>query len=49
MKKIGYTAMSFLAFMALKVTYANANSCCMYVMHQPKLPEGADRFRNHNR
>ncbi len=30
---------------ALKVTKLNVNSACMFVAHQPQLPEGADKLR----
>lgn len=34
-----------IASLALMVTIANANSSCMFVMHQPKLPKGAEKLR----
>jgi len=34
-----------IAVMALMVTTLNANTACVFVMHQPKLPEGADKLR----
>ena len=34
-----------IASLALMVTVANVNSVCMFIMHQPKLPEGADKLR----
>jgi cyclic lactone autoinducer peptide len=34
-----------IAVMALMVTTLNVNTACVFVMHQPKLPEGADKLR----
>lgn len=33
------------AAVALMITAANVNTTCMIVIHQPKLPEGAERLR----
>ena len=34
-----------LAALALMVTTISVNRTCMLVAHQPKLPEGAEKFR----
>lgn len=34
-----------LASLALIVTSINANMTCMYIAHQPELPEGAKKLR----
>lgn len=34
-----------IAALALLVTATNVNHACMVVMHQPKLPEGAEKLR----
>lgn len=34
-----------IAAMAEKATSANANSTCLFVAHQPKLPETAKKLR----
>lgn len=34
-----------IAALALMVTTANVNTTCMLIMHQPKLPEGAEKLR----
>ena len=36
-----------IAALALMVTAANVNQACMVVMHQPKLPEGAEKLRKY--
>ncbi len=36
------------ASLALVVTALNVNTTCMFIMHQPELPEGASRLRRHN-
>lgn len=33
------------AAVALMITAANVNTTCMVVIHQPKLPESADKLR----
>lgn len=33
------------AAVALFITTANANSTCMYITHQPELPQGAKKLR----
>lgn len=37
-----------LAKVARGVVKANVNSCCMYVMYQPKLPAGAEKMKKGN-
>lgn len=34
-----------IAEVAKKATTANANSTCMFVVHQPKMPKGAEKLR----
>lgn len=34
-----------IAAIAIAITTFNINTCCMFVMHQPKLPDGADKLR----
>lgn len=36
---------SAIAAIALMVTTVSVNRSCWLVMHQPKLPEGADKLR----
>jgi cyclic lactone autoinducer peptide len=36
---------SVIAALAIMVTAANVNRACMLVIHQPKLPEGAEKLR----
>lgn len=36
---------SLLASIALAVVTANVNSACIFMIHQPKLPEGAKKLR----
>ncbi|WP_303864845.1 cyclic lactone autoinducer peptide [Alkalibaculum bacchi] len=45
MKKIIMKISGLVASLALMVTIANVNSSCMFVMHQPKLPKGAEKLR----
>lgn len=45
MKRIGKKINSCIASLALGVASANANSCCMYVMYQPKLPRGVEKLK----
>lgn len=33
------------ASLALKVTALNANSACVFLNHQPKLPKGAEKLK----
>lgn len=34
-----------IADLALKVTTSNANSICIFLVHQPKLPHGAEKLK----
>ena len=45
MKNLSLKFYRVIAVMALMVTTLNANTACVFVMHQPKLPEGADKLR----
>lgn len=40
--------MNILASVALMVTSMNINSTCIFVMHQPKVPELANRLKKTN-
>lgn len=33
------------AALALAVTTMNVNSTCIFIVHQPKLPKGAEKLR----
>ena len=45
MKKMPTKINSILANTALAVTKSNANKTCVFILHQPKLPEGANKLR----
>ena len=45
MKNIIFKFAGVIASLALMVTVANVNQVCMLIMHQPKLPEGAEKLR----
>lgn len=45
MKKFIFKFSGMIAALALMITTANANVTCAFVMHQPKLPEGAEKLR----
>ncbi|MSS07207.1 cyclic lactone autoinducer peptide [Clostridium sp. WB02_MRS01] len=34
-----------IASLALKTALANVNSCCMYVMYQPKVPKEIESLK----
>ena len=34
-----------LATLALMVTTLNANAACIFLIHQPRLPEGSEKLR----
>lgn len=36
---------SWMAALALVVTSMNANSACIFLMHQPEIPESAKKLR----
>ena len=35
------------AAMALMFTVRNVNTTCVWLAHQPKLPQGADKLKKH--
>jgi len=45
MKNIFVKFAGVVAALALMVTAANVNTACVLVIHQPKLPEGAEKLR----
>ncbi len=45
MKALRKKGSKVIADLALRVTSNTVNSACRYTLHQPKLPEGADRLR----
>lgn len=45
MKKLVMKLASVAASLALIVTATSANSICLFWMHQPELPEGAEQLR----
>lgn len=45
MKNIFVKFAGVVAALALMVTAANVNVACALVMHQPELPEGAEKLR----
>ncbi|AWW27999.1 cyclic lactone autoinducer peptide [Acetobacterium carbinolicum] len=45
MKNLSLKCYRVIAAMALMVTTLNVNTACFFIMHQPKLPEGADKLR----
>lgn len=45
MAKKSFKLSSIIASLALLVTSANANQTCVWVVHQPELPEGAMKLR----
>ena len=47
MKKFMEKHGKIVADIALKVVKSNVNSACMFVAHQPKLPEGAEKLRKY--
>lgn len=44
MRKIGGSV----AALAMMVTALNVNSACMFLIHQPKLPDGAEKLSKIN-
>ena len=46
MKEYIYRIATIAASLALMVTAFNVNSACMMFVHQPKLPDKAQRLRN---
>lgn len=49
MKKILYKLCQLVSCFALIVTIMNVNSTCFFIVHQPQLPEGAERLKKSNR
>lgn len=45
MKRLWMKFGSAIATFSLMVTAMNVNSNCMIVIHQPKLPQGAEKLR----
>ncbi|MPW26372.1 cyclic lactone autoinducer peptide [Alkalibaculum sp. M08DMB] len=45
MKKNSLKCCKVVADLALKVTTFNVNSACIFIVHQPKLPKGAEKLR----
>jgi len=45
LKKIIYKFGGMFASLALMVTALNVNVACAWLVHQPKLPKGADKLR----
>ena len=45
MKKLFQKCSGFLAALAIVVTTMNANTTCVFIMHQDSLPEEAKRLR----
>ena len=48
MKKFMYRIGSIMASLALFVTAVNASTACLFVLHQPKLPAGAEKLSKIN-
>lgn len=46
MTKLFMNSSRAIANLALKVTAMNVNTACIAIIHQPKLPKGADKLRN---
>lgn len=45
MKALNKKGYKVIADLALRVTANTVNSACCFLMHQPELPEGAERLR----
>ncbi len=45
MKALVYRLGSMIASLALMVTALNVNTACTWIVHQPKLPKGAEKLR----
>lgn len=48
MKNLIYKLSGSVAALALAVTALNVNSACFLYVHQPKLPEGAEKLSKIN-
>lgn len=46
MKKIINKFGPYIASFAIMIVTSTVNSCCMYVMYQPKLPKSAEKFKH---
>ncbi len=44
MKKTIFRISKMVASLALVITAINVNSTCMYLIHQPELPKGAEKL-----
>ena len=44
---MAYRIGTAVAAMALMVTALNVNTTCIWLSHQPKLPQGADKLKKH--
>ncbi|MEA4960381.1 cyclic lactone autoinducer peptide [Lutispora sp.] len=45
MKKVLIKLGGVIASLALMVTTMNVNTTCIWLIHQPKLPKGAEKLR----
>ena len=45
MNKLSGRAMNMMAAMALMVTAATVNQCCMWFLGQDEMPKGSDKLR----
>ena len=45
MKRLVIKLTRYMAAFALMITVINANTSCLFLAHQPKLPSGADKLR----
>ncbi|SNT12758.1 cyclic lactone autoinducer peptide [Anaerovirgula multivorans] len=45
MKKIIMKLSAVIAGLALMITTMNVNTTCICLIHQPKLPKGAEKYR----
>ena len=48
MKKLMYKFSGLVAGLVLTITALNVNSACNFIVHQPKLPEGAEQLSKIN-
>ncbi|OLS02077.1 cyclic lactone autoinducer peptide [Tissierella creatinophila] len=44
MKKVTFKISKIVASLALMVTALNVNTTCLFLLHQPKLPKGAEKL-----
>lgn len=44
MKKVIFRISKAVASLALVITALNVNTVCMYLIHQPELPKGAEKL-----